>query len=254
MGNSTELREVLLNIINNALDAMPGGGRIAFRAWMRDDNVFLSITDTGEGMSHEVRRNIFDPFFTTKMPGGTGLGMSVSYGIIKTHGGNMEVESDEGKGTTITIGLPACEKTGCSDRDYKQNEGIETGALHILIVDDEPRICDFLCEFLTLKGQKVTSVSSGTEAIKRLKSESFDLVLCDLVMPEVGGRAVIKAMDALGKRPKVGLITGWCEKLEFPKDKGLRVDFIVKKPVDFPILAQHISRCFADCGPQIPDL
>ncbi len=106
LGNHLELREVLLNIINNALDTMDDGGRLSFRTWEKDDNVLVSISDTGKGMHEDVQKRIFDPFFTTRRPEGKGLGLSISYGIITRHGGKIEVESEAGNGSTFTISLP----------------------------------------------------------------------------------------------------------------------------------------------------
>ena len=108
--NSTKIRLVFVNIINNALDAMPDGGRIGFCTWVRGDTVFVTISDTGEGMSDEVKQNIFDPFFTTKASLGSGLGMSTAFGIITGHGGKMEVESEMGKGSTFSLQLPVLTK------------------------------------------------------------------------------------------------------------------------------------------------
>ena len=105
-GNPSELREVFVNLMNNALDAMPDGGRISFHTWKKEENIFISISDTGKGMSEEVQKQIFEPFFTTKRPKGTGLSMSVAYSIITRHGGNIDVESEVGKGSTFTIRLP----------------------------------------------------------------------------------------------------------------------------------------------------
>ena len=243
-GNSAELREVLLNIMNNSLDAMPDGGCLSFRTWKRDDMVCLSITDTGEGMYEDVRKNIFDPFLTTKIPKGTGLGMSISYGIIKRHGGKIEVESEVGKGTTITLWLPVSRKAGSPDTDLIQKMELNTKGLNILVVDDEPSVCEFLSEFLSDQGQKVTSVCSGSEAIKLLRGGSFDLVLCDLVMPVVSGKEVIKVAETLDTRPKIGLITGWSDKIEDSDNKGLNVDFVVKKPFEFSALSEQINRIF----------
>lgn len=244
-GNSTELREVILNIINNSLDAMTEGGHLSFRTWDKDNNVFLRISDTGEGMYEDIRKNIFDPFLTTKMPKGTGLGMSICYGIIKRHGGEINVESEVGRGTTITIRLPICEDNTDFVTRSEQNHELEVANLRILIVDDEQAVCDFLSEFLSQEGQNVKSVYGGNEAIKLLKSESFDLVLCDLVMPEVGGREVIKMLNTLNKRPKLGLITGWLEEIKTVSKEDLRVDFIVKKPFDFSALSKNINNVFS---------
>ncbi len=110
MCNPTEMREIFINIINNALDAMPEGGRISFSTWGRDETVLVSVADTGEGMSEDVKKNIFDPFFSTKMPVGTGLGLSTSYGIVTKHGGKIDVESKVGQGSTFTLQFPSAKK------------------------------------------------------------------------------------------------------------------------------------------------
>ncbi|MCR4344648.1 MAG: HAMP domain-containing histidine kinase, partial [Candidatus Scalindua sp.] len=104
--NSTEIREAFVNIINNALDAMPAGGRISFSTWNKDGSVFVSVSDTGKGMTEDVKRKVFDPFFTTRRPEGTGLGMSIVYSILSRHNGKIEVESEIGNGSTFTLQLP----------------------------------------------------------------------------------------------------------------------------------------------------
>ena len=114
-----------------------------------------------------------------------------------------------------------------------------------MVVDDEQAVCEFLSEFLSQEGQNVKSVYGGKDAIKQLKSESFDLVLCELVMPEIGGREVIKMLDTLNKRPKVGLITGWLEELEISSKEDWKVDFIVKKPFHFSELSKQINNVFS---------
>lgn len=111
LGNPSEIREVLLNIVNNALDAMPNGGRVSFRARKNKNSVFIAISDTGNGMPKDVKEKMFDPFFTTRSPNGTGLGMSVSYGIVKRHGGTIDIESEKGKGSTIILSLPVFRKS-----------------------------------------------------------------------------------------------------------------------------------------------
>ncbi|GJQ58341.1 MAG: hypothetical protein SCALA701_11420 [Candidatus Scalindua sp.] len=243
-GNGMKLREVILNIFNNALDSMPNGGRISFHIWKNKDNVALSISDTGEGMSKVAQKHIFDPFFSTRKPKRAGLGMSVSYGIIMNHGGNIEVESEVGKGTIITILLPIFKDTRYRDTKLKLKQRLDASNLNILIVDDEQPVCQFLSEFLSEQGQNVTNAYSGSEAIKLLKSETFDLLLCDLIMPEKNGRDVIKVLDTLVKAPKVGLITGWSEKIEIKDMEDLKVDFILRKPFNFSELSRQINDLF----------
>ena len=195
-------------------------------------------------MYEDVRKNIFDPFLTPKVPKGTGLGMSDSYGIMKRHGGKIEVESEVGKGTTITLWLPISKKTDSLDTDLSRKRELNIKDLNILVVDDEPYVCEFLSEFLSDQGQRVTSVCSGSEAIKLLRDGSFDLVLCDLVMRVVSGKEVIKVAGTLGTRPKIGLITGWSEKIEDSDNNNLNLDFIVKKPFEFSALSEQINRIF----------
>ncbi|MFQ5713568.1 MAG: PAS domain S-box protein [Candidatus Scalinduaceae bacterium] len=240
-GNPVELKEVLVNLINNALDAMPDGGHLSFCTWKSDCTIFVSVSDTGKGMPEEVQKRIFDPFFTTRRPEGSGLGMSVSYGIMKRYGGKINVKSEMGKGSTLTICLPVTSNTARSEISSKPTKEKTARILNILVVDDEEDMCEVLSNFFTKEGHKVRSVNSGAEAIKLAKSNGFDLVICDLVMPEVTGRDVIKALDALDKRPRVGLITGWRYEIKDVKKEDLNVDFIVKKPFKFSELRRDIS-------------
>jgi CheY-like chemotaxis protein len=244
-GNPSELREVFVNIINNALDAMLIGGRLSFSTWRKDDTVFVSISDTGKGMSEEVKKHIFDPFFTTRRPEGTGLGMSITYGIITRHDGKIDVKSKEGNGSTFTLRFPISKEVVHPDISSKPSREIKTRSLNILVVDDEQEMCEVLSDFFTGEGHKVKSAISGTDGISLLKREDFDLVLSDLAMPNVTGRDVIKELDTLDKRPKVGLITGWRYEMEDVKKEGLKVDFVVKKPFKFSELRRDINNIFS---------
>lgn len=240
MGNPVELREVFINLINNALDVMAAGGRISFRTWVENHTVFVSVTDIGAGMSEEVRKRIFDPFFTTKRAKGSGLGMSVAYGIITGHGGKISVESEEGKGTTFTLTFPVAGETAQQTILPQPSREI-AHKLRILVVDDEKPICNLLEIFFSGDGHDVKSVTSGSEAIELLKNEEYDLVLTDLVMPDLSGLDVINAVDELEKRPCLGLITGWSGKIDTKEREELKADFILKKPFDFAKLKNHIN-------------
>ena len=241
----TGIREVFINIINNALDAMPEGGKIAFCTRNNEGNVFISISDTGKGMTEEVRKEVFDPFFTTRRPMGTGLGLSMAYKTVMMHGGRISVESEVGKGSTFTLQFPLTTKT--VDVPSKENipEPLTKDlSLNILVVDDEEAICKIMDSVLSEQGHKVKTVNNGTEAIDLSKNEHFDLVLCDLVMPKVSGYDVVKALHKLKKVPKIGIITGWGD-LNFTEEDGKRVDFIIRKPFDFSVLSKHINDVIA---------
>jgi PAS domain S-box-containing protein len=239
--NPTEIREVFVNIINNALDAMPDGGCISFSSWRKDDNVFVSIKDTGVGMPDHILKNIFDPFFTTKIASGTGLGMSTSYGIMSRHGGMINVESQVGKGSTFTLQFPIATSTVSSEAPSYPILETKSNDLSILVVDDEVEICSMLDEFLTTGGYKVKTVDNGAMAIDITKRERFDLVLCDMAMPKICGQEVIRALNELSNRPKIGVITGWDNDLKLTENEDLIVDFIIKKPFNFTELTRHLN-------------
>jgi len=246
--NTTEMREVFTNIVNNALDAMPDGGTLSFSTWSDDDNVFISIADTGKGMPEEVKRKIFDPFFTTRRPLGTGLGMSVSYSIIMRHGGRIEVESEVGKGATfnmtIPIGKDSIQKTVPLEPAFQAT----TRKLHVLVVDDCDEMCVIIGNVITRDGHTVKTINNGAGAIELFGKEDFDLVLCDLAMPDVYGYEVIKAINNSDKMPKIGIMTGWDEKLKPIDDEEFKVDFILKKPFKHVELSNHINRLFGADG------
>ncbi len=283
LGNPTELREVILNIVNNALDAMPGGGTITIKTrifqcsitgsfpdcvdrknWLesqvevcrkkekatkhvtRDfkrkiDCIGISFEDTGTGISENVKKRMFDPFFTTRSPHGTGLGMSVSYGIITRHGGRIKVESELGKGCVISLNLPVTDKPASRVVASIDDRNLDIVNLNILVVDDKKEICESLSKLFIEQGHKVCSVNNGKKAINLLKINNYDLLLCDFVMPDMSGKDVIKSLASLSKRPKVGLITGWRYKIEDAENDGIEVDFIVKKPFNLSKLRRDIN-------------
>jgi len=242
--NPTELREVFVNIINNALDAMPDGGRISFSTWSNEDTVFVEISDTGMGMSEEVKNRIFDPFFTTSRPERTGLGMGVAYSIITRHGGKIGVESEEGKGTTLTLSLPINNETKQQILSSRSAPDKVAKGLSILVVDDEEEICNILNKFFSRVGHIVKTVGNGAEAIELAKKEDFDIVICDLTMPGVTGHDVIKALNELDKVPKIGVSTGSIEDYSSAEANALKADFIINKPFRLLELANKINVLF----------
>ncbi len=244
MCNPTEIREVFINIINNALDAMPEGGSLSFSIWNRENTVFAGISDTGEGMPEDVKKRVFDPFFTTKIPVGTGLGMSMTYGIITRHGGKIEVESELGRGSTFTLQFPTTNKRASLMATPGPEQETDEKNLRILVVDDEVDICTILDKYLSRAGHKVKTVNNGSDAIGKIKAEDFDLILCDLAMPDVFGYDVIKSARGLGKKPKIGIITGWGEKLKIINEEDMKVEFIVKKPFNLSELTNKINVLF----------
>ena len=240
----TELREVFINIINNALDAMPDGGCISFSTWSNENTVFVKISDTGIGMSKEVNNQMFDPFFTTRRPERTGLGMGVAYSIMKRHSGKMEVESEEGKGTTLTLSLPIKNEIKQQKRSSRSTPDKIAKSLSVLVVDDEEEICNILDTFFSREGHMVKAVSNGAEAIEMAKREDFDLVICDLTMPDVTGHDIVNALNELDKVPKIVISTGSIDDYSSAEVNALKTDFIINKPFKLIELANKINVLF----------
>ena len=217
LGDPTQLQQVLLNLCVNARDAMPEGGQITLSLENRDHSgeeasccargVILTVSDTGVGMEPEVQERIFEPFFTTKEIGkGTGLGLSTVVGLVKSHGGTIEVDSTSGKGTTFTLCIPSAveeQKEGKPDPLTDMGSDYPGKGERILLVDDEESILVSLIATLEQAGYAVETASDGKEGLKRFMEDpdSIDLVLTDSNMPNMGGRRMLNYIHE--HRPEV---------------------------------------------------
>lgn len=241
-GNLSELREALANVVFNAVDAMKKDGTITCRTWTNADYLYLAISDTGVGMSEEVRQRIFDPFFTTKGLSNSGLGLSVCYGIINRHGGEIVVDSVEDSGSTFTIKLPVRLPTL---EPVTVETPISTKA-SILIIDDEDFVRGAIQEILEDEGHTVEVASSGEEGIEKFKKGKFDLVLTDLGMPGIAGWEVVAHIKAINKNVPVILLTGWANQTDVRRAKEKGVDLILGKPISSKDLVAMVSRAIQE--------
>jgi CheY-like chemotaxis protein/anti-sigma regulatory factor (Ser/Thr protein kinase) len=243
IGNPSELREVLTNIIFNAVDAMPHGGQIIISTQRQtDDWVEVRIADTGIGMTEEVKKRVFDPFFTTKGVTNSGLGMSVSYGIIKRHGGEILIETESGKGTTFILHLPTgYGEEKVEEKVLKRKPVEEVRSARILVIDDEESVRKILSQMLKAKGYEVVVASDGEEGIEKFKKEKFDLVFTDLGMPRISGWEVGKTLKGIEPKVPVAMITGWGVELNKEKMNESGIDLIVPKPFNFDQVIQLVS-------------
>ncbi|HYA92154.1 MAG TPA: GAF domain-containing protein [Thermodesulfobacteriota bacterium] len=241
MGNPPELREVLTNIVFNAVDAMPKGGEVIITTQPQaEDWVEVRIADTGIGMTEEVIKRVFDPFFTTKGVTNSGLGMSVSYGIIKRHGGEILIESKLGKGTSFVIHLP----TGYGEEEAVVKEVApvkESRQARILVIDDEDSVRDVLSRMLKAKGHQVAVAANGEEGIERFRSEPFDLVFTDLGMPKLSGWDVGKTIKTINPKVPIAMITGWGVELDRQKLSENGIDLSIAKPFNFDQVINLVS-------------
>lgn len=227
-GDEMQLQQSLINICLNARDAMPSGGTLKIRTsnqtrsknidekqrrWKEGDYVRITLSDTGLGMTPEVRSQIFEPFFTTKEPGrGTGLGLSMVYGIIQNHGGYIELRSDPGQGTSFEILLPASRELTIEDGPpFSSCQELPKGSETILIVDDEELIRELGADILEDGGYKILLASNGEEAIHiyRKKRGKIALVILDMIMPGLGGKETFLKLKAINPKIKVLLSSGY---------------------------------------------
>jgi CheY-like chemotaxis protein len=195
LGDARQLQQVCLNLLTNAVQAMsPLGGELHVRTYVTDGVVRLEVRDTGSGIPASVRAHIFEPFFTTKKEGeGTGLGLSVSYGIVTAHGGSIEVTETGPTGTTFRVSLPAVasppsDAGGMSDLAPFTLRSPLAG-IRLLFVDDEPALRSGMEAFGAMRGFSVVVAADGAAALEAAKTGGVDAVVCDLRMPGMDGYA-----------------------------------------------------------------
>lgn len=244
MGDDSELREVLVNMVFNAIDAMPEGGTLSLITRTVNDSVLIRVVDSGVGMYPEVRSRIFDPFFTTKGKAGLGLGLAVSFGIIRRHGGNIEVESQYGSGTEFRITLPLAkmvEKTvnhevECTAAPLPapavsaERSSHERPQTRLLVVDDEDFVRELLRDILESERCEVFLAQSGTEALSLFAQMEFDGVFTDVGMPGMSGWELAREIRQSNTRIPIAVITGWGEAVGSNEQKAAGVNWVVAKP------------------------
>ena len=241
-GNETELREAFTNLILNAVDAMPAGGRLTIRsrssAWaqsqVRDrcaSHIVLEISDTGIGMDEETRKRCLEPFFSTKGKRGTGLGLAMVYGIMTRHEGAIEVETALGRGTTMRLIFPVREFRSAN---ASAKTLVPLPALRVLCVDDEPLLREMLQQILEQGGHTVEVADGGPAGLAlfraaRQRGQPFDVVITDLGMPYLDGRQLAKTMKREAPTPII-MLTGWGSLMKEDGDLPAQVEGVLSKP------------------------
>jgi signal transduction histidine kinase/CheY-like chemotaxis protein len=227
-GEAPALREVVMNLIFNAIDALRTDGTIRITTWGADTWVFCAVADDGVGMDDDVRRRALEPFFTTKGPQGTGLGLSVAHSIVQRHRGELSLRPNDPRGTVVTLRLPQAAPGATTTEPTSTPEG---PPLRILIIDDELTVREALADSLAEDGHAVIQAASGPEGLARLAGGvTVDVVVTDLGMPEMTGWDVARAVRTRHPGLPVGLITGWAVALEISDEERRGVDFLIAKP------------------------
>lgn len=265
MGDFSQLQNALLNIALNARDAMPEGGQMTFTTDIytisKQEDILLSesvgiqcgtyllvsISDTGSGMDEETQKHVFEPFFTTKEVGkGTGLGLSVAYGCIKKHKGHISIKSNPEKGTVFYIYLPLCDNHNGKTNDsaeYKKGNSAITKKATLLLIDDEEQVCESLAALFSDIGHKVTTCSNGNDGLDYFKNNnaSIDLVILDVVMPEISGIDVFVAMKEINPEVKVLFLSAYSDENQVAMMTAEKAAGYIKKPFDPQDIVKRIE-------------
>jgi CheY-like chemotaxis protein len=246
IGNKSRLFQVVTNMVRNAVEAMPEGGKLSIETSLSNDRVLLNVIDTGAGIPEDYLGKIFDPFFTTKGLQRVGMGLASAYGTVTDHNGTISVKSTMGKGSEFRVTLPAgTEEPEAAERDEPMPV---TARMRILVIDDVEPITAVIAEMFREFGHEVVTSLSGREGLGKFEDQSFDLIICDLGMPGIDGWEVgrrIKSMcekRGIGKVPFV-LLTGWGGQLDL-KDRieESGIDAVLQKPLDTLKLLSIVNR------------
>jgi signal transduction histidine kinase/ActR/RegA family two-component response regulator len=256
-GVESEIREALVNLVFNAVDAMPEGGTLTLRTRLLENAgpnhsnrlVTIEVKDSGVGMDEDTRRRCLEPFFTTKGERGTGLGLAMVYGIVRRHNAEIEIDSTPGKGTTFRIVFHAQEENPAPGAPANKVFTVPT-RLRLLVIDDDPLLIQSLRDALETDGHVVVTATGGREGVETFRQakengENYAVVFTDLGMPNMDGRQVAAAIKNLSPTTPVILLTGWGQRLAAEGDTPPHIDSIVSKPPKLrdlrEVLARHTS-------------
>jgi signal transduction histidine kinase/CheY-like chemotaxis protein len=239
-GNHNKLTEAFLNLFLNALDAMPDGGALQVSATESSGEIRIAVRDSGKGMTREEMARAFDPFFTTK-PGGTGLGLSTVYGVVRAHGGSVFLESEPGKGTTVFVSLP----TAYPPKTVMRPSALGVPLMEswcVLVVDDHPTVREATSELLAAQGYEVKSAGTVSDALAAIAQQRFTVVVTDVGLPDRPGWEVARAAKQRSRETVVVLVSGWGSHFSPEEARARGVDLVFEKPVDPDVLLSAIAR------------
>jgi signal transduction histidine kinase/ActR/RegA family two-component response regulator len=241
--NEARVREVLTNLVLNAVHAMTEGGSLTLAAREQDGCAILIVEDSGQGMSEDVRRHCLEPFFTTKGERGSGLGLAMCHGIMRSHGGAVDIDSAPGCGTRIYLRFPRLSEDVAGDDDTRGEKEIEPQkALRILVIDDHDLSLSIIERSLQRLNHDVTACTNGADGLQCFAEGHFDVVITDKVMPGMHGDDVARAVKASRPNIPVIMLTGFGDGVAGQDDLDGIVDEVLAKPVTITEIRQAIAR------------
>ncbi len=239
--SKSQFSEALMNLLLNALHAMPSGGEVIIRGFLKDEYFHIEVRDTGTGMSKDVARQCLEPFFSTKGKNGTGMGLAMVHGIVERHNGSLSIDSIPEKGTTIAIHIPLAQ-------EYAEMQTVPNvfsqiaQSLKVLVIDDDENSRMLLSEYLALDGHRVTTSVDAIGGIIEFDQDKFDLVITDRAMPEISGDKVAQHVKAFNHRIPVLMVTGFAQVMASKSEHPVGVDCIMGKPFTLWELRNAIER------------
>jgi PAS domain S-box-containing protein len=245
LGSARDLRQSVLNLIFNAIEAMPGGGRITLTTQRQGDQVVLQVQDTGVGMNNFTQQHAFDPFFSTKQTVGVGLGLTQVYGAIERHRGRIDLTSAPGQGTIVTVTLPYATRHPESPPAVLVSPEMKPARL--LVVEDHRAVREVLTAMLTNMGHTVAAYEDGSTALEAFDRDAYDLACVDLVMPGISGQELVGMFKQRKPRMPVVVITGW-RGLTQPDPRLERVDGYLEKPFGYQQLSSVLAIALEGAG------
>ncbi len=245
MGLRGELREMFTNLMLNAVDAIPGRGTISVTAFVEEERVCIRVHDTGVGMTEETGIRCMEPFFTTKQGVGSGLGLGVVYGIAQRHEAEINIDSELGVGTAVTVRFPSCNSQNAPEPLLEPVCG-----LRILVAEDEPMIREVLGVYLSEDSHVVEMAADGAEALEKLAASRFDLVITDHSMPLVSGDRVAEEARALDPNVRILLLTGFSDVVT---EGRYDLNAVIPKPFTFESVRRGISKAMETVRVKVED-
>ena len=242
LGNAGDLREVVTQLIFNAVDAMPQGGTITLRTHVAGNGrACLEVADTGIGMSDEIRRRCLEPFFTTKNEAGKGLGLSTAYGVVQRHEGELHLHTAPGDGVRVSILLPTASAV-INDSPAAGEGPRARRPLRVLLVEDDPLVREAVTDYLRRDEHEVSTAATGREGLEKFVAGTYDLVVTDLALEELNGEGLATAIREQNERVPIILLTGFADTM-LPRVH--RFDAVLHKPLVPGELWQAIDRVTA---------